>query len=111
GGARLLLDEPDDALPAARPRPRWRRWAAAGVAVALSLALFALLWFRPKPAEIGAVRFLLALPEGAAASAAPAAPQIVPSPDGRYLAFIANDAKGNGHLWLRALGSVSAQRL
>jgi Tol biopolymer transport system component len=58
------------------------------------------------------LRFTVAPPEGATlTSASPFATQLSVSPDGRYVAFIADE---NGHgrsLWVRALGSLAAQKL
>jgi Tol biopolymer transport system component len=77
-------------------------WAIAGV-LALALAgLAAWTWWR----------FTVAPPEGATLTTfSPYATQLSVSPDGRYVAFIADEnARGRG-LWVRALGSLSAQKL
>ena len=41
----------------------------------------------------------------------PAAAQAVPSPDGRYIAFVAPDKTGIENLWVRPLGSLAAHKL
>src|SRR5262245_32735386 len=52
------------------------------------------------------------LPEGFIESSATNSPPAVPSPDGRYLAFVAQEPKtSKNYLWVRPLGSLSAQRL
>jgi Tol biopolymer transport system component len=69
---------------------------------------------RPKVADPGpgAVRFFLPLPPGTIGSPAVAAAQAVPSPDGRYVAFIALDSSsGKESVWVRALGATSSHRL
>jgi eukaryotic-like serine/threonine-protein kinase len=111
GDARLMLDEADSAPPPAATAPRraWLPWAVAAAAVAAAGAA----WLRPKPVDSGTVsaRFQLSLPAGTVLPRAGAAPNAVPSPDGRSLAFIASDSSGNNQLWVRPMGSVSAHRL
>ncbi len=114
GEARLILDEGEPASAAAPPAAGWRGgwlpWAVAGLALAGAGAA----WLRPKNVERGpgTVRFLLPFPEGNIGSGSPAAPQAVPSPDGRYVALIARDRESSREcLWIRALDSVSPRRL
>jgi Tol biopolymer transport system component len=82
----------------------------------LGLALLASAggWLRPKTSEPspGEARFLLPLPPGTSAGAPVMSTMAVPSPDGRHLAIIALDSSsGKQSLWVRPLGSTSAQRL
>ena len=58
------------------------------------------------------MRFTVAPPEGATlTSVNPFATQLSVSPNGRYVAFIADEDKLGPSLWVRALGSLSAQKL
>ena len=92
GDARLILDEAEPE-PMPQQRRAWLPWAVAGLALVLA-AVAGTAWFRSEDAGhwSGRARFLLTLPEGTSEPNSPAAPQTVPSPDGRYLAFIARDA-------------------
>jgi hypothetical protein len=114
GDARILLDEPEPQAPGLpAPARRWIPWSVAGV---LGIALLASLgaWLRPKTGEPGPgeSRFLLPLPPGTSAGAPIMSALAVPSPDGRHLAIIALDSvSGKQSLWVRPLGSTSAQRL
>jgi serine/threonine protein kinase len=114
GDARLLLDEPEPEAPGpSAPARRWIPWSVAGV---LGLALLASAggWLRPKTSEPGpgAARFLLPLPPGTSAGAPVMSTQAVPSPNGRHLAIVTLDSSsGMQNLWVRPLGSISAQRL
>jgi serine/threonine protein kinase len=112
GDARILLDDPD---PVPSPAPAHRAsmpWALAGLALAVAL-MAGVLWLRARPTDTPteSVRFSLHLPEDTQDSSARAAPQAVPSPDGRIIAFIARDREDRSSLWLRPLGSLTAQRL
>ena len=110
GDARLMLDEPDDG-PGVEPAPRWLPLIATAFVVVCATAA-TMWWFRAKPVDTVAARFLLTLPDGFVESHATNSPQVVPSPDGRHLAFVAQEAKTNkNYLWVRPLGSLSAQRL
>ncbi len=115
GDARLMLDEVEThAITAPSPAARraWLPWIVAGLAAGLALAAVGVaIIARPpaKPPEPVAVRFTVPWPAGTIAASA-AAPQAIPSPDGRYLAFIA-DSNGQTALWVRPMGSTSAHRL
>jgi serine/threonine protein kinase len=115
GDARILLDESEPEAPA--QARRWIPWSVAGV-LALAVLGAAGAWLlpklRPKPADAGpgSVRFFLSLPPGTIGSHAAFAAQAVPSPDGRYLAFIAREStSGKESVWVRPLGATSAHRL
>jgi len=112
GDARLIIDESEPAAvavaPVAERRRRWLPWAAAGLFAVAAGAL----WLRPKPVEMGAALLPLNMPENTVQPAAQAGAQAVPSPDGRYVAFIANDkSSGKNNLWVRPLGSLAARKL
>ena len=111
GDARILLDEPEPQAPAAARL--WIPWSVAGV---LGIALLASGggWLRLHTSDPGpgAARFLLPLPPGTNAGSAIMSTQAVPSPDGRSLAIVAMDrSSGKQGLWVRPIGSTSAQRL
>jgi len=120
GEARIMLEAPMEApvreadsarLPEARPSRM--PWAIAGVLALALLGLAAWTWWpRPRPVEVGMARFTVAPPEGASLTAnSPNAPQIAVSPDGRQVAFIADEAGKGRDLWVRPLGSLTAQKL
>jgi Tol biopolymer transport system component len=59
-----------------------------------------------------AVRFVLTMPQGNTEASGPATPNVVPSPDGRELTFVARDtSSGKQYLWVRPLNSVEAHLL
>jgi len=83
-------------------------WLAAAVTVLVALAAlpFAVKYLRQSPPAVPvAARFTIAAPEKATAIEAPEL-----SPDGRHLVFVAV-VEGRRSLWLRPLGSLTAQPL
>jgi hypothetical protein len=66
--------------------------------------------WRSRPAPLGADIFPFGMPEGVTASALEFAPETVPSPDGKSIAFVA-DSRGTRYLWVRQLASETPQRL
>jgi predicted Ser/Thr protein kinase len=118
GEARIALDEPDTGAPAppAAPAPAlrsWLPWAVAALFAIVAAVVADIAWFHSRPLDTSLVttRFALAFPEDTRETVSTYSPQTVPSPDGRYLAFIAADSKGIPHLWVRPMGSVSARLL
>jgi serine/threonine protein kinase/Tol biopolymer transport system component len=121
GEARIILEgpleapvEPVAALPAPPPsRSGNLGWIASGVLALALVGLAAWTWWpRPQPVEFGMARFTVAPPEGAAlTSNSPNAPQLAVSPDGRQVAFIADEMGRSRDLWVRPLGSLTAQKL
>jgi eukaryotic-like serine/threonine-protein kinase len=117
GDARISLDEvlsgaPDATAPAASStsRPSSRVWlGVAGAAVlVLAAAVFAFLYFRPKPPAAPAeMRFEVSVPEKTTFTGG--SPSV--SPDGRHLAFILTGADGQSRLWVRSLETVEARPL
>jgi Tol biopolymer transport system component len=106
--ARLLLDEVEPEQPVvAAPKRAWLPWLVAATGI---LAAAVAVWQRPKPAEPVTVRFPFSYPQGTGETVALAAAQVAPSPDGRFLAFVAS-ARGQNSLWLRPMGSPTAHRL
>ncbi len=84
----------------------WMITTAVAVLVSLLSLPFAVKYLRQSPpaAPVG-VRFTIAAPEKATGLFAPAL-----SPDGRHLVFVAT-VEGKSSLWLRPLGSLTAQQL
>jgi len=118
GEARIALEGPLGSIDSgskeptlAKARATWLPWIVAATFVA-GLAAVSWVHFRevaPQPAQ---VRFTIAPPEGERVDPRNgAAPQVAISPDGRQLAFIAQDTSGKQHLWVRPLGSYTAQKL
>lgn len=90
-------------------RRRWSQYVAWGVAAMFLLAAigFAVAWTLRTPNSPRLVRASILAPEGA--SFRPF--DIAISPDGSKLAFAAIDQQGKTQLWVRSLGSASAQPL
>ena len=113
GDVRLLMDEPPGESGDRARQSATLPWLPL-VATALMAAFVTagtMWWFQVKPVDMVNARFVMHLPEGTVATLNRAAPQTVPSPDGRYLAFAAMDlTNSKSYLWLRPLGSLSAQR-
>jgi hypothetical protein len=120
GEARIVLEdaiagtasetEPQP-VPDSRRSNRWP-WALAAVAVLTAVATIGWGWTRPTAAPPAVARFTLAPPDGTTFTlTGPNAPHIAVSPNGRYVAFIADDTRRQRTMWIRALDSLSAQRL
>ena len=110
--AALQLAAADERAPGATvPPPRFRRTAWLGWAVAaaaLVLAVSALLRPRSSPQELLDLEIS---PVGRGFSYAFDAVTFAVSPDGRQLAFVAVDAEGVRHVWLRSLTSIASKPL
>jgi Tol biopolymer transport system component len=109
GDWKLMLAE--DAPIATVPAPSrlgMTGWVAAAVLL-VALAALAFVHFREKPPVAELTRFQIPMPANETFQSA-VAPQEV-SPDGRGLAFIAADADGKRHLWIRSLDSLDARVL
>jgi len=120
GEARIAIDEaqkgePEEAAPATG-RGTNRLLLAAVVLLTLLLGgtlIWTAGWFRLRSVPLGAAQFQIPFPEGAfPPQVSISAPELVPSPDGRSIAFIANNQKATyAHLWVQALTSATAQEL
>jgi Tol biopolymer transport system component/tRNA A-37 threonylcarbamoyl transferase component Bud32 len=117
GEARIVLEGPMDAEsvaegPApAKARATWVPWFGAAVLLVVLTAL-AFIHFREVAPEMAQVRFTISPPEGEKIDPTRGqAAQVAISPDGRQVAFVAQDAAGKLHLWVRPLGSYTAQKL
>jgi Tol biopolymer transport system component len=120
GEARIILEDAiagSASETGAQPTPDSRRsnrwpWALAGIAALTAVAATGWAWSRPTAAPPAVARFTLASPDGARLTlTGPNAPQLAVSPNGRYVAFIADDTRNQRTIWVRALDSLSAQRL
>jgi Tol biopolymer transport system component len=114
-GEERLRNVPDSApsaagigVPDRAPRSRERVWMAVAAAAAIALAGVTF-WLYPRPAPPPAlVSFTIGPPDGYEFSAGPGLMGL--SPDGRRLAFTTG-AGSELRLWVRDLGSLTAQRL
>ena len=102
----LGIDQAEAALPKGGLKQRpW--WPAAAAAAALLIGAGLALWLKPSPSE-QVVKLSITPPEGANLVMGPAAGPPALSPDGRKIAFIAEQG-GNASLWIRALDSLTAR--
>jgi serine/threonine protein kinase len=121
GDARIEIEDIERGVEISDPvqsRPgRVLHWLWPGITAAAALTAigFAYLHFHgTAPSKALPMRFSIVLPEGEQQPAENVGSQRRPenaiSPDGRYIAFVAQDATGS-NLWIRALDSLSAQKL
>ena len=115
GDAMALLDEtplydtaPASAVPA-RTRLQSAGWMAAS-AVALIAAALAVVHIREKPPEAPLLRLSIALPQKTHLPG-PEGMMLAVSPDGNLVVLTVVSDGGKNQLWLRSLGSLSAQPL
>ncbi len=116
GEARVMLSRTGSEIEVATQPPRrapsWIPWAVAAIAVSVALAAVAWIWSRPGPAAAPMTRFTIPPPDGTVLTATRnAAPTLAVSPNGRYVAFVADEAGRQRTIWVRALDSLFAQRL
>ena len=105
-------------LTAARERYVRIPWIVAALAT-IAAAGFAAFGFTRSAADAPTIRFTVAAPEGHALSVlipATSAPGGVPaplavSPDGRHVAFLANEPSGRSRIWIRTLDALEARVL
>src|SRR6185437_7068270 len=106
----MPVTDPEGAasLPAKR---RWLPWAVAGIGVLAAITL-GLLFTQAGSRHEVVVRSSILPPEKSQFTLLGMEPgPIVVSPDGRRIAFSAQDQQGKTVLWVRALDSLSAQPL
>jgi len=101
-GSRAGMPAPVAARRKHRERLAWSL-AGAGLAAALLLAGFTVL---NHPAAPIPLRFFAPTPRGVVLGDTPKV-----SPDGRYVAYNASDSTGKSSIWLRPMGSLTAQPL
>jgi Tol biopolymer transport system component len=110
GDARVFLDRPamlDTSTPTViRDKPGRRAWfAAAALAVAFIAALVpAVLYFMRPPTELPVMRFEMPAPGIVNGT-------LAISPDGQRIAYLAAAKEGKPAIWIRSLGSLTAQPL
>jgi eukaryotic-like serine/threonine-protein kinase len=121
GEARIVIEDviagvtADESRPApVLPRTQVPKWPFAVAALGILSAAVALGWAlsRPAPPLPAVNRFTLSPPDNVVLSiTSPNATQQAVSPDGRYVAFVADEPGRARTLWVRALDSLTAQRL
>jgi len=121
GEARIVLEDAnagvgaeDAATPSAQAPARARRWPwlVAATAVVVALIAIGVAWFRPAPAAPAVARYTIPPPESTTLTSNRAfATNVAVSPDGRYIAFVADEQRRERTLWVRAINSLTAQRL
>ena len=94
----------------ARRRHRERlAWTLAVAAAVVAIVTVVVTRLTLRPPALAPLRFSITAPPGQALSTD--GPNVVISPDGRRIAFIAADSSGTGRLWTRPMDSFSAQPL
>jgi eukaryotic-like serine/threonine-protein kinase len=88
-------------------RPHWFYWIPTGLATVTAL-VFAWLYLRQESPQERAVRFLISSPDRVSM---PDIDSMFVSPDGERLVFVGVAADGRRQLWLRSLGSLTAEPL
>jgi serine/threonine protein kinase len=88
-------------------RPKWLWPTAAGVLFLVALGLTSYVLFRSKPAvPAETLRFQIPAAEKSSFNI-----YLSVSPDGRKLAYVANGADGQSHLWIRNMDSLESRPL
>jgi len=120
GEARIVLEDTiagvvtEAKAPTTQPTPPARRWPwiVAAAAVVVALGALGWIWSRPSPSAPQVTRFTVSPPEGVTLTAFRAfASNLAVSPNGRYVTFVADEPGRERTLWVRAIDSLSAQRL
>ena len=92
---------------AARRRSRERlAWALVAVLGLVAAGQLGLRFTQPAPIQPGSVRFDLEAPRGVTSFGSPRI-----SPDGKYIAFNAQDSTGLAMIWIRPLNALESYRL
>jgi Tol biopolymer transport system component len=120
GEARIVLEDAiggtalDDSRTVAPPAPHVAKWpwAVAATAIVVALVAIALAWYRPAPPAAPVTRFTVAPPENTSLTNNRSfASTVAISPNGRYVAFLADETGRARTIWVRAIDSLTAQRL
>jgi eukaryotic-like serine/threonine-protein kinase len=110
------------ALTAAIPEPRLAgtrdrlAWTLVAIFAVAALALGATMYFRRPPVAVESTRFFVSSPEGwtlarQVLSGSAAAGPLAVAPDGRQVAFVAQNASGGTLIWIRSLDTLAAKGL
>ena len=97
--------------PATTPSGRWP-WIVTAAAVLAVLAAIGWTWSRPAPAAPPVLRYTIAPSDGTIlTTVGPNASNLAVSPDGRFVAYVADESGRERSIWVRALDSLTARRL
>jgi Tol biopolymer transport system component len=100
-----------ETIPTAIRQPLWKRAIPIAItAVIAAAAALGVAYWNRAPADASAIRFVVVPPDKASFFAQLAMTHAI-SPDGRKLAFIANEGAGRRLIWVRPLDSLIAQPL
>jgi serine/threonine protein kinase/Tol biopolymer transport system component len=122
GEARIVIEDAiegvvvDEAAPqpvqASRPAASNWPWALAAVAGLAAAGAVAWAWSRPVATAPAVARFTVPPPDGTTITGYRSqASNLAVSPNGKYVAFVADEAGRERTIWVRALDSLIAQRL
>ncbi|MEO7143300.1 MAG: hypothetical protein ABI165_07320, partial [Bryobacteraceae bacterium] len=109
GEARIAIDGLEEGVAARPPGDRLRAWMAATAILAIAVIILSAIHFRERPQKPALMRFQI--PSVEKLSAGTTRRTIALSPDGRQMAFLAPDSRGQIMLWVRALDSLEARVL
>ncbi|HET9362497.1 MAG TPA: protein kinase [Vicinamibacterales bacterium] len=122
GEARIVIEDAiegvvvEEAAPqpvlASRPAASNWPWALAAVAGLAAVGAVAWAWSRPVATAAAVARFTVPPPNGTTITGYRSqASNLAVSPNGKYVAFVADEAGRDRTIWVRALDSLIAQRL
>jgi Tol biopolymer transport system component len=100
-----------ETIPIGTPQPLWKLAIPIAItAVIAAAAAFGVAYWNRAPVDSAAIRFIVVPPDKVSFFAQNAMTHAI-SPDGRKLAFIANEAAGRRLIWVRPLDTLIAQPL
>jgi Tol biopolymer transport system component len=121
GEARIVIEDvltdkatehDEERLPSsASTTARWA-WSLAAIALLGAAGALTFVWTRPALVPPATMRFTIAPADGTQLTTlGPNAPHLAVSPDGRYVAYVADQSGRDRSLWIRALDSAVPQRV